>query len=479
MRLSAFVHGVPLLLSVIGLQFLFGSQAEKKERQLLQTITVTVLLGVIGILSLRSRGIQGNYLPDPTWRWRPTAEAVLLASRNASNVIRTADWAPSSLEWPGFRGPERNGCVSESGRPFDWTKSPPTIQWDIPIGPAWSSFAYASGRLFTQEQRGPKELVTCYDSKTGELIWRHEVEARFADTLSGAGPRATPSIDHDHVYAMGGKGTLSCLDIASGDAIWTRDLAAEFGAKTPEFGHSCSPLLAGANVIVYTDGGIKNGLSAFDLITGRRNWSVSIHGENYSSPQLLTLNSVEQVLFSSEDGLYSIDGATGAVLWKFAPRKWDGPPMCQPQALSEDSIIVPTGDGTGIVRLEIKRDGQVWKINEQWQSRSLKASFNDFVVCNDAIFGFDKNIFTVVDSSTGSRIAKIGRFGYGQALSLKNRQQVLVVSENGDLVMLSMREGETETVRLPALDGKTWNHPIWADGVLYLRNSSRAIAVIP
>jgi outer membrane protein assembly factor BamB len=194
-------------------------------------------------LLLRLDGFDGRYMPEIAWRWSPTAEQKLLAKEATGAPLSDSAWEPQNAQWPGFRGPGRNSRVVYRTEPLDWTSSPPRQLWRISIGPGWSSFAYASGRLYTQEQRGDREAVSCYDAETGDLLWMHTDEVRFSEIVSGAGPRATPALAEGYLFALGGKGLLSCLDPATGSLLWQRDLMEEVSAELPVWGFAGSPLV--------------------------------------------------------------------------------------------------------------------------------------------------------------------------------------------------------------------------------------------
>src|SRR5262249_43199138 len=153
-------------------------------------------------------------------------------------------------DWPEFRGSNRDGVVRGTAIATDWQAKPPQLLWRQRIGPAWSSVIVVSGRLYTQEQRGEKEAVVCYDALTGRELWVHNYIARFWETVSGAGPRATPTFALGRIYALGGTGILNCLDATTGQRQWSHDIASEAGVHAPQWGFSGSPLVTDGFVIV-------------------------------------------------------------------------------------------------------------------------------------------------------------------------------------------------------------------------------------
>ncbi|MEM9659563.1 MAG: PQQ-binding-like beta-propeller repeat protein, partial [Planctomycetota bacterium] len=289
----------------------------------------------------------------------------------------------------------------------------------------------------------------------------------------GAGPRATPTFATGVLYCYTGKGVLIALQAATGDLIWRRDLMEEVKAPLPIWGFSSSPAVFGDVVIVFACGEGENGLMAFDRLSGDLRWAVSAGGMNFASAQRAVLDGQETLVFVQDDLARGFDPATGEPWWQYATNPKGSPPIVQPQQITETDLIIPLGDGVGVSRVSVSLgDDGDWTVTEKWRSRNLKPSFNDYLIVDEAIFGFDKSIFACVDATDGSRIWKRGRYGFGQALLLESSAQLIVTTETGDLVLLDAdREKLVERGRVSALEGKTWNHPVVADGRLFVRNA--------
>jgi outer membrane protein assembly factor BamB len=372
--------------------------------------------------------------------------------------------------WPGFRGPHRDGIATGVHIKTDWTASPPTEIWRRAVGPGWSSFSVRGDLIYTQEQRGPDEVVACYRLATGKPVWAHKDSARFWESNGGPGPRGTPTLANGRVYSLGGTGILNVLDANTGAVVWSRNAATDTGNKTPEWGFAGSPLLIGDTVIAAVSGQ----LAAYDAATGNRRWSGPAHGTSYSSPQLATIGGVEQILLLSTSGLTSVAPADGAVLWEHA---WKGYPIVQPGLTAEGDVLISVTDSSGTRRLAATKGAAGWTVEERWTSNGLKPYFNDFVVHNGHAYGFDGAILSCIDLKDGKRKWKGGRYGNGQLVLLPDQNVLLVLSEEGELALVGATPDQfTELARAPAIEGKTWNHPVLAGGTLLVRNGEQMAA---
>jgi outer membrane protein assembly factor BamB len=201
-------------------------------------------------------------------------------------------------------------------------------------------------------------------------------------------------------------------------------------------------------------------------------------GGSYSSPHLFASNGVPQILLLSGSGATSVAPADGKVLWQHS---WNqGVPMVQPALTGDGDVLISTTDGAagaGIRRIAVTHGPEGWTVQERWTSAGLKPYFNDFVVHNGHAFGFDGSILSCIDLKDGKRKWKGGRYGHGQLVLVADQELLLVLSEEGELALVrAVPDGFTELARVPAIEGKTWNHPVLVGDVLLTRNSEEMAA---
>jgi len=468
-------------------------------------LAVAIVLSCVPWTMVRTAGVTSTG-SEYHWRWTPTPETVLLAGGDdipvpvaslpvAESPIAdpTAPAAPVAaigkplipvpdavtstplmpIEWPGFRGSARDGVVHGVRINTDWSSAPPVELWRRPIGPGWSSFAVQGDFLYTQEQRGDDELVSCYRVSTGEPVWGHRDPIRFWESNAGAGPRATPTLHNGRVYALGATGVLNVLDATTGARVWSSQVATDTGQALPIWGFAGSPQVFGDVVVV----SVAGTLAAYDIATGAHRWTGPSHSSGYSSPHRVVLDGVEQVMLLGGPGAIGVSPGDGRVLWT---HEWESGAIVQPAVTADGDILInavaPTG-GLGIRRLGVTRANNTWTLEERWTSIGLKPYFNDFVVHKGHAYGFDGSILSAIDLRDGRRVWKGGRFGNGQMILLAQQDLLLVISEEGELALVSATpDAFAEVARFPALDGKTWNHPVVIGDLLLVRNGQEMAA---
>jgi outer membrane protein assembly factor BamB len=460
--------------------FVVGLVASKwiapERRTAVGLIAVALVFGFWSLIRLD--GVWGgDFSSERSWRWSRTAEDDYLAAREALSTDASLDQPLAEAEWPGFRGPGRDGLVPGVALAEDWEARQPRELWRIRVGPGWSSFAVAGQRIFTQEQRGELEAVVAYHSETGAELWAHEYPSRFIEAMGGVGPRATPTLAGGMLFTLGAEGLLHRLEPETGQVIWQADLRVDAERQPPTWGFSSSPLVVDDLVVVHAGGEGDRGVVAYGVDDGRLRWGAPAGGHTYSSPQLSRVAGTSMIPVLTDVGLSLYHPADGSVVWEY---EWpiNGYRVLQPLVVGESSLLISTGQGVGTRRLDLRHDGSGLTGEERWTSRGMKPDFNDYSAHEGSLYGFDPNILSSIDLETGERNWKGGRYGAGQLLLLPDAAQLLVMGERGELVLVrATPERHEELTRMKVFEGKTWNHPVLVGDRLYLRNAEEAVAL--
>jgi outer membrane protein assembly factor BamB len=469
--------GLPIALTALTLWVFFVARTGFPWNWQGLAFVVVLCWGYFALI--RVDGVNADLKAATRWRWIPTAEELFLADKagrpepgsDADLADSGSDLALSAGDWPAFRGPDRDGVIRGVRVTSNWDAVPPKQLWRQRVGPAWSSVIVIGRRLYTQEQRGEKETVVCYEAATGKELWVHADAVRFYDVVSGPGPRATPTFAGGLVFTLGATGILNCLDARTGKRIWHHDIAADAPAQVPMWGFSGSPLVVQDKVVVFAGGQGDRQLLAYDAQSGNLAWAAPASAGSYASPQLVTIDGQPQCLLAGDHGLTAVDPATGKVLWQYG-QPLPGAPRAIQAHLVGQTRLVGTLAMTGLTLIDVQRAGGKWQADKVWSTTQILPEFPDLVVHQGHAYGFDGAVFCCVDLASGKRRWRQGRYGRGQVMLLTDQALLLVVTEEGEALLLEADPARhKELGRFRALEDKTWNHPVIAHGRFYVRNA--------
>jgi outer membrane protein assembly factor BamB len=457
----------------------------RRARSALAAVVWTPVWAVtpLGPIQLINNGNSG--FVDWRWRWAATHDQSLAQVDSAPTL--EISWKETDVDYPRFLGngywAEARGVELED----DWRRHPPKLLWKQPIGAGWSAFAIVGDYAVTQEQRGPREMVVCYELKTGKVAWSHADHVRWdpsgAGALGGIGPRATPTIHQGRVYTHGATGIVNCIDAATGELLWSRDASAEFKVEPLSWGKADSPLIVGETVVISVGGENETSLVAFDRETGKEVWAAGSRTSSYASPVLAKIGGVEQILVVNEDFLTSHDARTGAVLWE---HPWPGDSngnasASQPVPVGGDRVFLSKGYGIQSQLVQVTRrkgsNGKAaWATEVVWSKPVLRTKLGNVVIRDGVVYGIDDIDMDAADLETGNRHWKKRRrpeLGHGQIMLVGDK--ILVLSESGELVLLAADpENYRELATLQAIEGVTWNNLALAGRYLLVRNGEEA-----
>jgi outer membrane protein assembly factor BamB len=386
------------------------------------------------------------------------------------------DFEPlGAADWPQFRGLQRDGVAREGGLLKAWPANGPRRLWKVAVGDGFSGIVVAGGRLFTLYGKGRDELAVAHDARTGKELWRARIDEKY-ESDQGHGPRSTPTVDGNRVFALSASGTLVALDAASGKMLWSRDLKRDFGAKPPGWGVSTSPLVEGNLLLVDAGGSAGKSAVALDKQTGKTVWTSQSDAAGYSAPIAITVGGVRQVLFFTGTALTALAPANGSLLWRVPWRTdWDVN-AATPLFVAPDRLFVSSGYDTGSALLRIKAGGGRASAEEVWRSRGMKNTFSSSVLVGNHFYGFDNSVLKSIAVATGKDAWRKSGLGHGSLIAVDGH--LIVLSERGRLALVEANPAEyREKAAAEVLSGKCWTAPTLANGRLYVRNEEEMLAL--
>ena len=380
--------------------------------------------------------------------------------------------AQATANWPQWRGPNRDGVSKESGLLKQWPDGGPMLVWKATgAGNGYSSFSIANGKLYTMGLRGTREFVIAFDLATGKEAWATPHGAAFRNDR-GDGPRGTPTIDGDRLYALGGAGDLSALDAATGKVIWSKNILKEFGGSNIQWGISESPLVLGNKVLVNA-GGHGASMVALDKSNGSVIWKSQNDEPGYSSAMPLEVNGTTQVVFFTAERAVGLDVRDGRLLWSYEKPANNVANVATP-IIKANRVFLSSDYGTGGGVVEIKPDN---KAQEIYFTKDMRNHHSSSVLVGDYLYGFSSSILTAMKFDTGEIAWRDRSVGKGSLVYADGNLYCL--SENGVVGLVEATPTgykEKGRFRLPQNSLPTWAHPVVAGGRLYLRDQDTIYA---
>lgn len=380
--------------------------------------------------------------------------------------------AQGPAEWPQWRGPNRDGLSKETGLLKQWPETGPPLAWKVAgAGRGYSSLSASKGRLYTMGLRGEREFVIAFDFKTGKEVWATPHGSAFRNDR-GDGPRGTPTVDGDRVYALGGAGDLSALDAATGKVVWTMNVLQKFGGSNITWGISESPLVVGEKLLV-NPGGAGASIVALNKKDGSLIWKSQSDRAGYSSGIPVTLGGKTQVIFFTSTRGLGLDLETGALLWDY-PKAANNVANAATPVVRGNRVFITSDYGNGGGLVEIKADG---KASEVYFTKEMRNHHSSSVLVGDHLYGFSGGILTAMKFDTGEVAWKDRSVGKGAVVYADGLLYLL--SENGVVGLAEATpEGYRERgrFRIPQDSLPTWAHPIVAGGHLFLRDQDTIYA---
>ena len=416
------------------------------------------------------------------------------------------------MDWPQYRGPNHDG-ISTDRILKQWPTNGPTVLWrNTSLTNGFSSFAVSQGRAFTLISRdigGLKEVCVALEATTGTNIWATPIDdapwdfdstyfnsggTGIAPCHKGDGPRSTPSVKDDRVFALSGQMHLVCMNATNGSVIWSNDLVSLYGASEIPWQNAASPCLDDDLLFVNFNTS-TSGLTLFALRTtnGSPAWSSQNESLVHATPVVATIQGVRQVLFATRSNIVSLDRTSGVLLWKYTYPFSPLPTylgMGASPVVHSNIIFCSAASERGSAAARITFTNGVWTLEQLWHLNTPVSAYQSAwmtPVCYQGyLYGqFGNNTFTnsplnCIELATGDLKWSTNGFGQGGTILVDNA--ILALTEDGQLVLVEPNpDAYTELARYRVYTfsddspGKCWNSPAVADGFIYARSTREGV----
>ena len=386
----------------------------------------------------------------------------------------------ADLVWPGLLGPQRDGWVEHFKIPARWPKQLKK-EWSVEVGAGYGTPLVEGQRVYQHARQGEEEVIWCVDLASGKQIWRKSYKNPFkiggGGERHGKGPKSCPVMADGRLFTLSITGMIHAWDMESGSLLWRKDYRGKWEkGNQPNWGVSTSPIVDGERLIVHLGNDGVGALMAFDVKSGREVWSQGEHGTSYSSPLLVEIAGVRQVVQWNHETLAGVESRTGKLLWEYpAPHRSHNQNM--PTPVFHKGRILLGGENRGIKCLEpLLKDGK-WSVNRLWHQRKVALDMSTAVINGDHLYGmshFKMGQIFCLDPRDGTiRWLSEGRVGQNVAF-LALEGHVAALRANGELRIIAADPAAYRArAAYRVAPDQTWAPPVLLDSKILIKDLNR------
>lgn len=398
---------------------------------------------------------------------RQLFSVLLLIAAGSAAASTTVD----QVDWPQWRGPNRNDLSRETGLLQSWPPSGPAVVWSISgLGEGYGTVAIKGDRIFLQGTRDGNSVLFCLSRADGKALWTAPLGRALRESR-GNGPRGTPTVDDDRVYALTESGDLGCLRVRDGSPIWRRNILADFKGDNPNWLISESPLIDGDRLIV-TPGGPGASIVALNKMTGTTIWTTKelSDGAAYSSCVVADVQGVRTIIGFTDRAGVGVRANDGKLMWRYQPVANRTANITTP-VFHDNKVFYTSAYGTGCALLNLSAQGNEVKAEEAYFSKEMQNHHGGVVLLNGYVYGFSGSMLACVEFTTGRLVWRERSVGKG-TLTYADGKLYLLSENNVAGLAEATPEGYREKGRFEIADqGRpSWAHPVVCGGRLFLRN---------
>ncbi|NOS68719.1 MAG: PQQ-binding-like beta-propeller repeat protein [Verrucomicrobia bacterium] len=409
-----------------------------------------------------------------------------------------------AADWPGWRGPLRDGHVPPGVVVPETLPREPRIVWRLKIGDGLASPVVAGNKVFYLDNQENQEMLHALDQSTGRELWRSAIDDLHKDSQSAPGPRCTPLVDGDRIYAQSTKGELRCLNVTDGQVKWRLNFTRDFGAiffgerglaqGAHRHGYTGSPWVDNQRLLVTVGDTNGAGIACLDKQTGAVLWKSQNDRAGNAAPITALIGGVQpkQVVAFTVEGLIGLNLENGELLWRVPLSSTYGRHVTTPVVVG--NVVIVASHQRGMIGAEITREAAAgnstnaatstkWNASIKWDSKDFTMNFSSPVAVGEYLYGLgpEKNLFCL-EAKTGKSMWS--REGYmkssaekAHAAFLAMGKNVLLLTDAGELVLFAANPSELKELGRVQVCGANWCNPAYADGKLFLRDARELLCV--
>lgn len=393
-------------------------------------------------------------------------------------LVSCVPWAVAAEgDWPAWRGPRRDARCDETRLLKSWPEAGPKLLWKAEgLGEGYSTPSIAGNLVYLMGNKDGQEWVLAIDrTKQGQGVWAVPT-GPVRGGVQYPGPRSTPTIDGNRVYALGVNGDLLCLDARSGKAYWRHDLVGEFGGERPHWGYAESVLIDDKWVLC-TPGGGQATIVALLKTNGKPVWRAAIGDKaDYSSIIAISVAGMKQYVQFTKEGVIGVSAKNGSLLWRY-DKPANGTANCATPLFADDSVFAASNYGTGGGLVHLEKGRKTWNADEVYFTSDMNNHHGGMVLVDGYLYGCDNSVLRCLEFKTGKTVWKDRSCG---KCSLLHADSMLYCRGEDGLVSLVAAtpdgfqlEGRFEQPHRS--NREAWPHPVIAGGCLYLRDQDRLL----
>lgn len=421
-----------------------------------------------------------------TFLARPAAPGWL--ALNLILALGTITRPSLAADWPRWRGPHNDGHAATHEAVLSRLPAEPKVLWKVPAGEGLSSPVVAAGRVLAFDNQGGKETLRALDAANGQEVWRAEIDQPFTDTQGPTGPRNTPLIEGDLVYAVSCRGELHCRQLRDGALVWRTNYVRDFqswfvgesgnAAGAARHGHDASPLVDGDHLLACVGGTNGAGIVCFQKRSGTVVWKSTSDLAGYAPPVVTTIHGLPQVIAFTAEGVVGLRRSDGALLWRVPVKTTFARHVTTP--VVRDDLVVVSSHQAGLLGIRVVKQANDWSASSVWTNKEAAINYASPVAVEGHLYGLGpaQNLQCVEIATGKVAWSQKGVFitssdkAYGGFLVLG--PNLLILTDRGEAVLAAAQSDAYRELGRVQVSGSNWCNPAYADGVLYLRDGLRS-----